>query len=644
MSTSLIPSLNVLNKFSLLLLTLQLMAVAGYSQQWYLPGYTIPAIEEAVAMDTYPAESSASAVYLYDLTYCKPVYRNGALSHYELERRFRIKVLSEEGLDAGSLIIEYREGRRNSIGLANISGATYNQEENGKLQRVELHEESILESNLQDEVTRTVIEFPQVKVGSVIEGSYTLYLKSSYSIPDFSFQGDYPKVYTEYRVEVTPSQFLRAVLQGVVAPDSVLLTEQTIEAFATQVPAVYREPMMPARYNAYGSISILPIRLVWRDFAKEGLGAATPFLSVLDMTEEWEDLLQKPKLLAKELPDEIKRMNPGIDQAISIYDYARSHYGWNGKWSLYPKQSSKELVETKYGNSTEINMALAMLLQHYDYEVAPVAISTLQHGLVTQDDPSFFEFNSIILRLSLAGEDYYLSIVDGNRPFGVLNPMEYNNFGGDMKSLTPVYPREELTEWWKVVGEAHLDPVRRVFEGSWRVEQREIARAITLTEDYLKKTWILESREDFVQTEGRLPSDTSITTLRGEYPVEQTGQFMYVPVAIEKGWSDNPFTAETREHPIYLNWPKQYDYQFTLHIPPGYELVGAPEKVVYNLPNRSGLFFFEVTQSDQKVIVSMSQRLKQALYGVEAYPYFQEMYQLITESVTEMLILEKIEE
>ncbi|MGB0526092.1 MAG: DUF3857 domain-containing protein, partial [Flammeovirgaceae bacterium] len=130
-----------------------------------------------------------------------------------LKKQIRIKVLSKEGLDYGNVQIDFLRLGRNQKCIA-VEAASYNLVE-GKIVKAELKPTNLF---LESTKTESSLSFaiPKVKVGSIIEYTYTIESINNVIPPIWYFQSTIPTLRSEFRIKkfATPYAGYSIMLEG----------------------------------------------------------------------------------------------------------------------------------------------------------------------------------------------------------------------------------------------------------------------------------------------------------------------------------------------------------------------------------------------------------------------------------------------
>jgi len=146
---------------------------------------------DELAMTVYDKDSTATAVVLYEHANIYLDKKNGFNTRTDFY--YRIKILDQKAFDLANVVINSYKKEK----IIDLKAITYNISENGKIQTTNLNDNTIFKVEESEAWTAHKFTFPNIKVGSVLEYSYSKI--SPYSgIDDWYFQSDIPKIKSEF--------------------------------------------------------------------------------------------------------------------------------------------------------------------------------------------------------------------------------------------------------------------------------------------------------------------------------------------------------------------------------------------------------------------------------------------------------------
>jgi len=179
--------------YKLLLFTF-FISISIFSQQRKSTETGYATIDE-LKMKFYDKDSTATAVVLYE----RANYYIDVDHNYDFRTDFyyRIKILDKSAFKKATINLNTYKKEI----IENIDAKTYNLRENGTMEIVNIANSDIFEKDLNQNYTQKSFTFPNVREGSIIEYTYSLF--SPYTnIDDWEFQSDIPKVKSEIDIAI----------------------------------------------------------------------------------------------------------------------------------------------------------------------------------------------------------------------------------------------------------------------------------------------------------------------------------------------------------------------------------------------------------------------------------------------------------
>jgi len=151
-------------------------------------------------------DSNANAVIISDVgvtTFEADAHKKKFFLQFKRERR--VKILNSNGFDVATMIIPLYTSGDNTEKLDKLKAYTYNLE-NGKVVKTSLESSSIFTENATKKVVLKKFTLPALKPGCIIEISYTVTSDFLFNLQPWTFQTEYPSLWSEYNAEI-PSFF-----------------------------------------------------------------------------------------------------------------------------------------------------------------------------------------------------------------------------------------------------------------------------------------------------------------------------------------------------------------------------------------------------------------------------------------------------
>jgi len=383
----------------------------------------------------FSIDTAAQAVVLYEKGSSYLI--DGKLS-FKVERT--IKVLGNDAIgDISTVTIPYNADDY----VRKISGTTYNLE-NGKVVAQSVSRDDVLKDRIDKSITVTKFNLPAVKKGSIIHYTY-IREHDDYYIPEWDFQGEYPKLCSEYEVAM-PSFIVYDALERVnvnmvkAQKNKELETCEacyTDNSFGTteartwvrrNVPAFREEDFMSSSRNYSERVRIHVSAVTqngithhlykdWNEFSTKyffkddnGCGQAFARNGFLDE--------QTQALIAGKTSD--------LDKARAIYSHVRDNYTYISGRSKY--NSIKDVFAEKKGNRMGINLLLTAMLRKAGLNSSPVLLSTRNNERLNMLFPTPELINYTASQVTINRQQYFMDASEKALPFGILPPECYNGY------------------------------------------------------------------------------------------------------------------------------------------------------------------------------------------------------------------------
>lgn len=326
---------------------------------------------EEMTMTSYPLDSSANAVVLVD--YGEAHYEASALTQrgqmaspdgarrtsgwttttFLVYKRFtRIKILRKEGLYLGSVVIPLPYGSEEAS-VSYLRASTFNLEQ-GQIVETEMNKNAIFKERVVKHFDTEKLTLPAVKVGSVLEISYTVRTPGSINFPNWQFQSSDPVRWSEYWAFIPRAFVFQKYMQGYVPANVYEATTQSkegldVDAFhwiCNDVPAFRKEPFMTTERDYVSKINFELSQIV------------LPNYPTVELTGTWEKLtsnLMKHNdfglVISKSgfLKDKVEQVTSGLSDPAqkieAIHKYVTNNVEWNHRESVVAGDIKKALEE-----------------------------------------------------------------------------------------------------------------------------------------------------------------------------------------------------------------------------------------------------------------------------------------------------------
>jgi len=583
------------------------------------------------------------------------------------ERRTRIKILKDKGLDDANIKIDfYSSGDYER--LLEISGITYNLDNTGNVVKTKLDKSSIFIKKLNNRYSQLSFSMPDVKVGSVIEFKYKDVKVTLAGLDSWKFQDDIPTRLSMYKI-IIPGVFRFATqlytyqnveqnsknINDVLVYHRGVLSDHSEEKtyVINNVPALRDEPFMGAEKDYLQRIVFQLGRIVYPDGEIEDVMSTWPKITK-QLLEEDDFGLQMKKNLphTSSLDDSLKNVQGDYNKMVLIYDYVHRNMNWNGVESIYSDNGVKSAWDKKSGTNAELNFILIGLLRDAGIKAFPLLVSTKDNGTVNTIYPFLSQFNNSMTCVLIGDNRYILNAADKYNPaylipYDVLDNQGFivdNEYGGwitlsnkkdTWKNLVSI--SADITPGALMEGKATVYSYG--YSKNPRVKEWEEDKSSF--EDYFTKAFTaikvknIEVKNEDVDT---LPLEQKLDF---SLPLNSSGEYKYFTLNLFQGLEKNPFIADKRATDIEFNYPKSYTVIGKINIPDGYEFDELPKNIKMIMPDTSIIMQRLVQPEDGSISFRITLDFERPYYTAANYPAFHEFYKQLFNALNEQIVIKK---
>jgi hypothetical protein len=628
---------------------------------------------ETFAPTVYAIDSNANAIFFFDrgeVNFDANLTFNRTYTT-TFERHTRLRILNANGLSLATLGITSLHHSGYEATIEDIRGTVYNLED-GKLVVTKLDKTGIFkDKNGSYNVDK--IAFPNVRVGSIIDYSYRVLYPGFGYIPSWDFQGAYPVLWSQYEVTV-PSLYDYFVKTQGYRPFTIDTT-------------LYSETSFPVAFGvSRGMWSGPVVHHVWALQDAAALEKREPYTTTLqnhvqkvqfqlsavrmegyqkNYHSSWaqltDELLRNPNF-GESLRDRNHWMDGSIDKvspkgdlslraAQKLYAFVRDQLTCTNQEGLNLSQPIKKTWEEKKGTIADVNLLLTAICRHQGFEASPVILSTRAHGYPMDAFPLLNDYNYVITRLQVDGQDYLLDASMNTLGFGQLPERCYNGSAHAIDSSHFVYPLlpDSVTERRLTTVMLSNDESGGVV-GSYR---RTMGVFESMTErGRLKKTTPEDFFENLRKTLGgskqMLEHGFDSLTLYEEplgmhyamsYHFTQKTIYLY-PIMHER-ITNNPLPGPDRHYPVEMPFRIDNNYVLRMDIPRGYVVDQLPRSARYSLENGDGYYEYLIESDGKAINFRMRLQLNRTNYPVSQYKALRDFYSMIIEKEKEQIVFKK---
>ncbi|RFS26420.1 DUF3857 domain-containing protein [Chitinophaga silvatica] len=635
--------------------------------------------KEEFAINSFNDDTSAHAIILTEIGSSQfESEGNWFKLIYRVHRR--IKIIDKFGLDeARHKLTLYRGGEKDEE-LLNLKASTYNLV-NNEIVETPMDSKSVFTEKVDKDFTNKRFALPNVKEGSIIEYSYTISSPYFHHLRSWRFQGQYPRLWSEYKVaipeyfdyiqvqqgfekfEVKTREVSRQTFSFQDKSSAGIMTNQTYTASPTvgkytwalkDVPSIHHENFITTLDNYFSQIEFQLSAINLPDRDKKPTESTWPELmkSLLEDKDMGACLKEDNYFLTSKVKELTAKSTDEEGMARNIYQWVRDNFVVTGDDKIWTNQSLKTTFNSKKGNVTEINLLLTAMLLNAGFNAHPLVLSTRDNGYVFQQYPLYTHFNYTIVGLYYADKYVLLDAATPWLGFGKL-PVECYNGGARRVDAT---------------GEMVMLSADSLFE------QTITSATVTAIEDGQLKGFIFQKpsyfssidlrekvasigKEKFLEKynkehNGIVASEMQFEELDSlEVPLMINYQFKtnfdnnadliyFNPVMIDRQ-QKNPFMAMERKFPVEMPFVNDELYTLNLTIPDDYEVDELPKSARATLSDKDGSFEYLISQFENRIQFKFRLQLKKAYFEPDEYTALRSFFDLVIKKLNEQIVLKK---
>jgi len=640
---------------------------------------------EDLKMVHYDPDSAASAVVLVDYGESSLPYNSSEGFNLNFERLTRIKILTKEGLDWATFTIPLYHDGGNNEKVTGLKAATYNLE-NGKIETTKLKTDAIFKEKVSENWDNMKVTLPNVHAGSVIEITYKVNSDFLVNFQDWEFQYTIPTRWSEYRANIPEFYYYDKYMQGYIplainekkeVPNSITITSKertgikiTTTEFSTDkidfkeskfrwaaqnVPAFKPEPFITTSQDY---ISKINFELAYQKF---------PDMPIKFYMGSWEDINKQfsesphfggevagNNFLKKIVEDVIAGATTNDEKIARLNVYLKQKVEWDGLSRRFTDNPLKKVLEDKKGNSAELNLLLASMLEKAGFSVYPVLVSTRDHGFVREATPVSTQFNYVLCLVKYDDKEVLLDATDRLLPTGVVPERCLNGRGlvisgssgvswVDLKS--PFKSRAFYNTNLTLDPDGALKGTIQVDRSGYYAQSKRKSYLSSGEDEYVKaliagRSWTVEKSEFINAKDVSEPFKETHDVVIDNH-VTTAGDLMYINPFLFLKAEQNPFKLEKREYPVDFGSATENLLISRITIPDEYVVDEMPKSQMLRLPDNAARYTYSIVQTGNVLTLTSNLQINNSLFSQDEYPHLREFYNVIVAKQAELIVLKK---
>lgn len=575
-------------------------------------------------------DSGSNAVILSDIG--KTSFKGNEYGTFSIifTRFIRVKILNKNGFNiADNRIFLYNDRKGTLEKITDLKGSTFNIED-GKIQETKLDDKLVFKEKYSKHLDIIKFSMPALKVGSVYNLTYTVISNYFSGLPSWTFQNEYPCLWSEYQVTI-PSMYhylLKKSGDGHfdfektdIISESYSITRSGHTDQSNDMISIY----CPAYQNRWVKKNVPVLK-------------KQPYISTVDNyvsrvsfeynyyqrdkdSEKYYDIVSWDSvshflLISEDFGFELNKDNPWMDEVVKtvtqgssnqteeiqrIYRFVRDNFHCSDYSTIYVEKSLKDVFKKRAGNVGELNLLLVAMLRHKNIAADPVILSTRENGIATKDYPLLDEYNYLICIAHSGDKTFKL---DASRPvnsFGKL-PTYCFNWGAriindthsEYLEMLPDSVSENRTTSVMFINDEKGNvsgSLTTVFGDNQSSDIREEIKK-TSSKEYFKNietsyTDIVASNETFDSLDN--PDHSLILHYDLDFKDLKSSDILYFNPVLGSSILKNPFTATERLYPVEMPFRMDYTYILSMEIPRGFQVDELPKSTKVNYNENQGI-------------------------------------------------------
>lgn len=626
----------------------------------------------------YSIDSGAAAVIIADKGSTEIIGNSKGWFSLEFKHFKRIHILNKNGYDAADVQVLLFTNDGLEEELQGLKAVTYNLE-GDRVTETKLEKKAVFSDKKSKNLVVKKFTLPNIKEGSIIDFEYTVKSDFLFNLQPWEFQGQYPRLWSEYVVKMP--QFLGYITlsQGyhpfhikddksrmktfsIMDNSGTTRTEHySLNATVTDfrwvmkdVPALKEESYTSTLNNHIAKLEFQLSDYRYPLTPKKIMGSWQQASGELLKSENFGSTLTKDNgWLGDVVNEATKGATNDLEKAKKIYAYVRDNITCTNYGRIYLEKTLKNILKDKSGNEAELNLLLTAMLIKAGFYAEPVMLSTRSHGYTYELYPLMDKFNYVISRLQLGGKHYFLDASQPRLGFGKLSYESYNGHARVINaSATPIQLKADSlmerkvssviiinNDEGKLIGK--MQQVPGFYESfKWRNNIKENGKDklfSDITKGFNAEIEILESKIDSLDMYDQpigINYDFQIATDKED--------ILYFNPMFSEAWKENPFKSADRFYPVEMPYTIDETYLLRIDIPDGYEVDELPKQIIVKLnEDGDGSFEYFLALSNGTISMRSRIRLSRAFFLPDEYDTLREFFNLVVKKHSEQIVFKR---
>ncbi|MDB9721239.1 DUF3857 and transglutaminase domain-containing protein [Winogradskyella sp.] len=636
----------------------------------------------------HPKDSSASVAILYRKE--EIVYNFNQNLGFVQERsvQVRIKIYTEDGFEwANKKVYLYRGNSSVKENVKGLKGYTFNIE-GGKVKKDKLKGSAVFEEEISENYSAESFILPNVKVGSVLEYTYTV-TSTSPIIDDVNLQFSVPTNKLDVKIAtplfysfnrfLNPKAIFTASIKestkqknintgtsssatrsdnttgGSFGSNSTDYVETIVSINEVDIPALTAESFSGNINNYKAKLSMELAAFV------NANGVVTKsFTSTWDKVSKTiyeSDNFGRQLDKSSFFKDDLNALTEGVEddfqKAFIVENLVKSKVKWNGTYGKYVQKGIRTAYKEGEGNVGDINLLVTAMLRSQGVNANPVLVSTRNNGFPLF--PTREGFNYVVCMV-VSGDSYML--IDATELYSTNNvlPQRVLNWKGRLlnkdgssrwvnlesnkKSTESAMLNITLNEDLSATGKVRQN-ITSYSALNYRKKYTNVSE-----EDHIKA--LEANKGDLVISELNFENDKDVVKpVRVSYSYELTdavddiGGNLYFTPMLFLGTKESPFKLTERNYPIDFVIPFEDKYLVNIALPEGYKVESLPETLAIEFKGGESKFVYIAKMNGKYLQLKVELEVNNPYVSPADYASFKAFFEKTVEKQAEQIVLIK---
>jgi hypothetical protein len=498
-----------------------------------------------------------------------------------------------------------------------------------------------------------------VKNGSVIEYRYEVDSPFLYELPLIYIEMDTPSMYTEYVIDSPINMSYQVDYTGNLAPkyskneeiQSYGLQTRTYRFAYEKIPAFKSEKFVKNNDNYRTKVRAELHSTLFNNQFKAYTASWEDIRKKLWDDDDFGSQYKKNRAVKEAIPSHISKEGSELSKANLILDHVKNTFTWNRSSGFYTENGLKDLIKTKTGNASDLNLMLISMMRNENIKAYPILISTISNGYVNPTFPNIGNFNYVIACAEINKQMYLFDATSKQSKIDLLPSRVWNNNGLLLKD-----DKAELISLNNINKSHGYQAVSAKFNADGSISGSYSDKDLGMfsmsakenfdeNPDKYKKQYKENFSVDFTDVNagvldtGDFEANMKFTS---NNMVDEIGKKKIFNPLLFLNTSSNEFDQkEERKYTIDFISPFTKVKKVEIEIPEGYDVLDMPKSKKIVTDDKEISYSYVVEKNGNKIVVTSQVSVASADYPREYYPAFKQIWKVISDSESQVISLAK---